>query len=496
MNPLEISILTGVFLLLVAVKIIPARKIELTFFFSGTNLILVLIICLLNGVYFQLIPAVILIIWLILRGIHLLKRPHETLLKTWVGKITFAFIFIFSLLLHVLFPLSKLPEPDGVFPVGVGSFIVSDKHRSEVITKDTADFRKFIVKVWYPARLTGKEKKASYLNNAGDILASGIAGQTGKQKPSKFVHLFFSYLENIKTHSYKEATLAMDKNKFPVLIFNHGLFGFAEQNTLQMEHLASNGYIVFSINHTYDALAVYFSENEIIPAKDFRSETTNSTNAFQLITDLMEEVEPVAFEKNLLEYFKTYPNSIDLMKYWNEDMNSLLQYLEQIDKSHMLHKFHNKLDLKNIGVFGMSMGGGAAVEFSLNNKQCKACVSLDGIYFADSLNNKMDIPFMVMERDFQYSYHLKQNKYGFNDFLIKRSTQPTYKLQVKNSAHFNFTDANYLFPAFRFVGTYMLGNANRQEVNDMMNMYLLSFFNKHLKNDPDKTVNTIIYEGD
>ncbi|NRA59767.1 MAG: hypothetical protein HRU25_02420 [Psychrobium sp.] len=43
-------------------------------------------------------------------------------------------------------------------------------------------------------------------------------------------------------------------DKFPVLIFNHGLYLVAEQNTILMEHLASHGYVIFSIAHPYPVL--------------------------------------------------------------------------------------------------------------------------------------------------------------------------------------------------------------------------------------------------
>lgn len=480
MRFLEISILMCIILPVIQNIIFQKNKIPLTLIITGLGLFLTFLNWMVNGFYFQLLPAGILLIWLFLRSILFYKKSKNIIISSWIGKVIFILTFLVAWILPFLFPLCKLPVPSGEFPVGVTRFYVVDSTRQEKVTLDTTDLRELTVTVWYPAKIKGNEKRAPYLKNAGEILATGIAGLSGSEEPSGLVRSFFSYLEKIKTHSYEGAAISDNISKYPVLIFNHGLYGYSGQNTLQMEHLASNGYVVFSINHTYYAMAVHFQDNRTVAAKNFRPETSSRTNALELINDLLEETELTNFENKLMNYFKSYPNSNDVLKYWRDDISSLINYLEKINRNHTLHQFHNKLDLEQIGVFGMSIGGGAAVEYSLNNARCKACASLDGIYFADSLNVHLDVPFMVMERDFQYSYQLLKNQYTFNDFLIKRSTNPTYKLSIEKSAHFNYTDANYLFPAFRFIGTYVLGKAERNEMNEMMNTYLLTFFNRYL----------------
>jgi hypothetical protein len=42
------------------------------------------------------------------------------------------------------------------------------------------------------------------------------------------------------------------------------MVSFAEQNTLLMEHLASHGYVVFGINHTYTSMRVVSADGRVI----------------------------------------------------------------------------------------------------------------------------------------------------------------------------------------------------------------------------------------
>ena len=70
--------------------------------------------------------------------------------------------------------------------------------------------------------------------------------------------LLFGYLRHIPTHSHVHAPVAApDDGPFPVLLFNHAReLGFTSQNQLLMEHLASHGYVIFSIAHPYQSSKV------------------------------------------------------------------------------------------------------------------------------------------------------------------------------------------------------------------------------------------------
>lgn len=60
----------------------------------------------------------------------------------------------------------------------------------------------------------------------------------------------FSHMELVKSHSFMDLQLSDSENHYPILLFSHGFNGFRNQNTFQVEELASQGYIVLSIDHT------------------------------------------------------------------------------------------------------------------------------------------------------------------------------------------------------------------------------------------------------
>lgn len=64
------------------------------------------------------------------------------------------------------------------------------------------------------------------------------------------------------THSYKDATPLMAQEKFPLLLFAHGMSLYSRQNTFQLEELASHGYVVVALNFTGDAATTVFPDGD------------------------------------------------------------------------------------------------------------------------------------------------------------------------------------------------------------------------------------------
>ena len=67
----------------------------------------------------------------------------------------------------------------------------------------------------------------------------------------------FSQAALARTHSVRDAPVAAQVDGFPVLAYSHGYGLFVSQNTPLMEELASHGYIVFGLGHTWDGSTVF-----------------------------------------------------------------------------------------------------------------------------------------------------------------------------------------------------------------------------------------------
>ena len=150
----------------------------------------------------------------------------------------------------VFIPLRNLPSPDGQYIVGTDVIILEDKNRFETFTKETDDYRKIIVQIWYPAT-EPSDSIYPYLDYK-DLKTPYIA------KRLEVSEKIINRVNSIKANGYYKAKPR--NNEFPIIIFSHGLGGNRIQNTANIESLASNGYVVFSIEHTYDSNITVFND--------------------------------------------------------------------------------------------------------------------------------------------------------------------------------------------------------------------------------------------
>ena len=180
----------------------------------------------------------------------------------------------------------------------------------------------------------------------------------------------------LPSHSLSNSPAA-GRQKFPILIFSPGGGGTAIAYTTQLEDLASHGYLVAGIEHTFDAPAVVFPDGRIITASD-----TYWAHRPHDAAD-PDGVEKVIVETRAADIMFVIGKLADL----------------QNDRA---SPFRSRLDLNRIGVFGHSRGGRAAARVCQLDKRVKACLNQDGNmawqpFWLDSSGRSMDQPFMMLD---------------------------------------------------------------------------------------------------
>ena len=180
------------------------------------------------------------------------KNPNPS--KTWLPLIgswplSLQSLFICLLLGLSLFmgfnpPIKRLPPPTGPYPIGITQFHFVDKERKELATADPNDRRSLWGLIWYPAGSIDQSKLAPILPESQHFMPQTMQGYG---LPS----FTASHFDLIKSHAYEEAPIQPGKEKFPLLIYSHGYLGFPG-NAPEIEALASHGYVVVSIAHTYE----------------------------------------------------------------------------------------------------------------------------------------------------------------------------------------------------------------------------------------------------
>ena len=267
--------------------------------------------------------------------------------------------------------LSSLPHPTGPYKIGRTSFLWMDRNRPEAMTTAANDFREVMVYVWYPA--SGSGSAGAYLPGA-DRLRS-IAGAIGVG--NLFGPIWGRIESNeLRSNSLEQASPLPDR-KFPVLVFAPGGGTTPIAYTTQMEELASYGYFVVGVVHTYEAPFALFPDGRIVTAaNDYWSQLHNqipdSEKLEQAISDMLAQDIRFVIDKVI-------------------DLDS--------DRASM---FHQKLETTRVGVFGHSRGGRTAARVCQLDRRVAACLSEDGNFswqpfWLDAAGTSMQQPFMMID---------------------------------------------------------------------------------------------------
>ena len=339
-----------------------------------------------------------------------------------------------SLFLNSLFPAFYLPQPSGEYQIGTVTFDLTDETRNETFTDFPDDHRRILIKAWYPADSVAGYAMAPYVD-APDQFAIGIQSSFG------FPSIVVSHIPLTPTHSYVNAPLSQTETEYPVLIFSHGYGGIIMQDTVLMEELASNGYIVFSISHSYEAAVTSFPDGSVI----------------------YEAVEEM------------YADLLNSLHIWANDTIFLVDELEITNNPDIPSILWGGMDLTRIGIFGHSFGGTTAEHLILQDIRFDVGISLDSPHGGNSLTQNMIKPFMLM---FGPDYGNPE----MNDTIYNRAEGLCYGLYVHGTRHYNFADVTIWSPILRSFD--LLGSIDGYRMLDILTSYVLAFFDVHLGGIP------------
>jgi predicted dienelactone hydrolase len=152
---------------------------------------------------------------------------------------------------------------------------------------------------------------------------------------------------------------------------------------------------------------------------------------------------------------------------WAEDISFFLDQLEIINTHNQLWK--GKLDLKRIGVLGMSMGGMATNEICISDSRVQAGINMDGGLTAPQLDKRIQTPFMF----------LNGKRYvGYGQLFTKNIVKDGYSLSVRGADHYNFTD----YSIYKIQNlSFLMGTIEGNRIITIMNDLVVAFFDKYLK---------------
>lgn len=359
-----------------------------------------------------------------------------------------ALLFLVAVALPYLLPVPRLPAPTGPYSVGRLTLEMVDQSRQEIYSDDPDEKRALMVQLWYPAQAPG-DQPGRWMDDL-DVIGPTIAAWLNL--PS----FALDHLQLARTHAYPGAAPAASPERFPVLLFSHGWNGFRVQNTFQTEELASHGYVVVAVEHTYAAQVTVFPDGRVarhnpagLPSGVSESEYLNAANR--------------------------------LVLQWAHDLSFVLNELATRDASDPDGRLTGRLDLAQVGVFGHSTGGGAAVEFCSKDYRCAAGLAMDAYLVPVSehvINSGIEQPFLFMNSEL---WQIDGNNARFAR-LYNQMNYPVYQLTLAGTGHYDFTDLRALSPLTHMLG--LKGPASTGRVMRVINDYSLAFFDEYLKGEP------------
>jgi predicted dienelactone hydrolase len=438
--------------------------------------------CLIEGWRWAMVPTYVLVTFLVLVSAfpHLTNQtsspaPAAGRLSRVVISSIILIGFVFAISLPILFPVFSLPKPSGPFSVGTIDMAFTDPSRTEEFSDVFTGFRNVMIRIWYPAS-SEKPAKPRFLWERAEELAPRLSA--AMSLPS----FIFDQLNMVRSHSYPTASVSNSEAAYPVVLFSHGYSaGSVSQNTVQMEQLASNGYIVVSISHPYESLIVNYPDGHKVPVSEARTAIVDKelTKDAELADQLTTTTEINRRMAILSQWSKALPAINESAQVWTADTSFILDELGRMNSGAIRCQFTGKLDMSRVGVFGMSFGGLTAGAVCLLDSRCKAGIDLDGFQVGISAQGPLRVPFMFMS---------SEPNARRNETVYELAENDTYYLIVKGSRHYDFTDFSMISPVMHWLG--VSGSINPRQMEEIMNTYVLSFFDQYLKGSPASLLQT------
>jgi hypothetical protein len=272
--------------------------------------------------------------------------------------------------------IPALPPPTGPYPVGRTTFHWTDPARGDVLAPDPASRRELVVDVWYPAQATRARSRAPYLPDFA-ALRRAVGDEALRRE---FGRAYESLTKGrLRTHAIENAAFARSLKRCPTLVFSHGFGILSRTYTAQLEDLASHGYVVAAIAHTYETMATVFPDGRVVPfaSEPWKASTTSEETS-------------IAYENGR-------------MKSWADDMSFVLGELQgESGRQPRRAPFAGHLDTRNVGAFGHSSGGRAAALACRNDARLRACLNQDGLArnlpFDRDAIPRLEQPFLLFTR--------------------------------------------------------------------------------------------------
>lgn len=333
-----------------------------------------------------------------------------------------------------------LPQPTGPYQIGVVNLHLIDASRPDLYNPPQT-YRELMVSVVYPAQHAARYPRMPLMTREVSAGFNALAGVDNYDVPEGTTIDYSA----IKTFEHTAAPVA--RGRFPVVLYSPGLGDVRSWDSVLVDQLASEGYVVVTIDPTYDASAVEFPGGRVASSRLLQMYAQAVADGTQ--TQFLEKVvlgTRVADAKFVL------------------DSLTRLAAGQNPDAEHapLPTGLGSALDLGRVGMFGHSGGGFATLEAMYEDPRIKAGINMDGTLefdfgaptdtnFSPVAQHGLSKPFLILSSDSSDACTAADDPSCAA--VLAHSTGWHADITLPGTQHGSLTDAEVLMPQLSAVMT-------------------------------------------
>ena len=305
--------------------------------------------------------------------------------------IAIAFYLVFIYQGYTQTDTLQLIKPTGKYTVGTSIYEWVDQSRVMKIRPDFIQKRTIIAQFWFPVSSVQNLKSAPYAPLSKD------------------------YTKTL-TNSFLRAPISLDIENAPLILIVPGRGTERFLYSTIAEELASQGFVVVSVDMPEIGYVTYQDGFTLFPSDEFKTPNGMMAGPYERVDEFYEKPTEMGYE----------------------DISFVIDKIKKLNTI----AFNGKIDLNNIGVFGHSLGGRIAGEFTARCKKVKALVTMEGIPPRDvRYEGKIKIPSLMLCSSGTLKYALE----NYNSFIDNRKGI-VYMAELSGFGHNSLTDNPFLYP--------------------------------------------------
>ncbi len=324
----------------------------------------------------------------------------------------------------------------------------------------------FIFPQYVPPRVTGTHPVATVTTTYTDQSRSETFANTGEHRQ---VNVEFWYPDD-------------QGGPYPLVVYSHGAFGVKTSNTSTFLELASNGYVVCSIDHPYHSLVTVGADGRRVLV---------DSSFFQQVQDVNAGKYDVA-------------TSFEIEKTWMAlrmaDINFVLDTILDRTQDADSGAVYRLIDPGKIGLMGHSLGGESSAQVARERNDIDAVVNLDAdmggeyVAYVDGryVLNDTVYPVPILNILADDMVRLMEANQDPNLVIAVKHVDATapqaFEVHLQGTNHMSLTDLPLVSPFLVSVINASVPKGGGQAVDSLgtiekMNGLILDFYNAFLKDE-------------